>query len=410
MDREAQIEPIPPDSTLSPLDVRLAGLGDELRTAQAEIAQLQLEHRETKKPWWRQTAIIVSLVSLTLSTSFSIYTALDQIRQRKAAALDSRLADIVALRMEDARQAAALASTNLNAYRAWSSVAAVNRAMLIDALVSAVHDLHDDIGSTTAFAVGTELIQDGRYAEGKQMVEAGRKAAKREQSSAGPLTSLLAQLYMLQGSPFHDVAKGRELYHQAIDSFPNRADYSSLNRRLDLIQWWAAAEAGFGNSVEANLLIQLARQTLAASPLPPSVKAPLAGTTEAVANQIQQANAASLYDPSRLLGSWRVSGPESKKSLLTIAMAPGSAWPAFAKDQIEAGVLSNRINGNILINERDHMRMEWGSALIMNRGVPMSIAGYSDVRLQANGTLVGIDYPFGLPSKTWTAKKIQPVK
>jgi len=162
--------PALPNTDVPTLGPRSDELSDQPRTAQAEIGQIRLQHQEEKKPWWQQTAVIISIIGLLLSSGFSVYTALDQIRQRKATALDTHLADIVALRMEDARQSAALASTNLTAYRTWNSVVVVKRAMLVDALLAAVHDLQDDISPTAALAVGYELIQDGRYLEAEKIV------------------------------------------------------------------------------------------------------------------------------------------------------------------------------------------------------------------------------------------------
>ena len=43
-------------------------------------------------------------------------------------------------------------------------------------------------------------------------------AATAAHSSTGALTSLRAQVYMLQGSPFYNREKGRALYNQAITS------------------------------------------------------------------------------------------------------------------------------------------------------------------------------------------------
>jgi hypothetical protein len=312
--------------------------------------------------------------------------------------------------MENARQSAALASTNLTAYRTWNSVVVVKRAMLVDALLAAVHDLQDDISPTAALAVGYELIQDGRYLEAEKIVNVGLKTAAAAHSSTGALTSVLAQVYMLQGSPFYNPSKGRELYNQAINSFSNRADFAALSNQLSVILFWASAEAGLGNLKESAQLIQLGRITLAASPLAATVKAPLAGVTDNLANQIQQANVSSLYDPSRLLGNWGIFDAENKKSSLIIAMTPGSATPAFARDQVEAGVLAKRINGTVLLMDANHMRLDWNVALAMNHGAPMQIAGYSDAMLKPDGSLHGIDYPLGWPSIKWTARKMPPAK
>lgn len=392
------------------VDSRFADFSEQLRLAQAEISEIRLERQEEKKPWWRQTAVVISVIGLLLSSGFSLYTALDQVAQRKATALDSRLSDIVALRMEDARQSVALASTNLTAYRSWSSVAVVKRAMLIDEAVAAVRDLHDKISATAALAIGNELIQDGRYAEAERIAKVGLAVARASKSSTAALTNLLAQVYLLQGSPFYNPAKGRQLYHEAIDSFSNRADYSALSTQLNTVLWWASAEAGTGNPTESAQLIQLARQTVARSPLPAGVKAPLAGMADTVANQIQQANSSNLYDPLQLLGEWRVSDSARKNSSLLMAMTPGTSMPTFVRDQIEAGVLSNRINGTVLVLGVNHMRLDWNLALTMVRGAPMQIAGYSDVRLHPNGVLSGTDYPFGSRSQMWTAKKIPATK
>lgn len=396
----------PEPSDTARLDPRFSELSDQLRTAQAEIGQIQLQRLEQKRPWWRQTAILISIVSLLVSSSFSIYTAVDQRHQRKTAALDSRLADIVSLRMEDARQSAALASSSLSTYRTWSTAAVVKRAMLVDALVAAVRDLRDNISSTAALAVSAELIQDGRYVEAEKIVNVGLKAASAAHTSTGALTSMLAQVYMLQGSPFYHPTKGRELYTRAIDSFSNQVDFSGLNNQLSLILFWAAAEAGLGNAKEAAHLIQIARKALADSPLPAGVKAPLAGVTDNLANQIRQASVSSLYDPSRLLGNWRVFDSENKSSALIIAMPAGASVPTFARDQVEAGVLTKRVNGTIFLTDSNHMRLDWNGALVVNRGSPTPLAGYSEVRLNSDGTLRGVDYSLGWPSIRWTARRI----
>jgi hypothetical protein len=393
-----------------PLDIQVAELSHQLRTAQDEIGQIRLERQEQKKPWWRQTAIVISVLGLLLSSGFSIYTAMDQVRQRKANALDSRLSEIVDLRMDDIKQSAALA-TNLTAYRSWNSVVIAKRAMLIDAAVSAVHDLHDNISATAAFALGSELIEQARYTEAEKVLNLGLKAATAAQASTANLTSVLAEVYLIQGSPLYDPPKGRILYHQAIDSFSNRIDYYGLNSKLTIILWWASAEAGIGNPAESNQLIQLARAALSASPLPSSVKAQLVGITDSTAKQIQQANTKDLYDAARLFGNWRLSDSENQKGSLIIALPGGSSMPTFARDQIEKGILADHINGTIFVTDANHMRLDWNVALILNRaGAPMQIAGYSNVSLHANGILEGTDYPLGLPSTTWTAKKLEPAK
>jgi len=53
------------------------------------------------------------------------------------------------------------------------------------------------------------------------------------------------------------------------------------------------------------------------------------------------------------------------------------------------------------------MRLDWNLALIMNRGAPVQVAGYSDVTLRSNGTVEAVDYPLGLASRTWTARKLR---
>jgi len=122
------------EENIKPADSRTDQLADQLRTVEQQIGQLELAAQEKKKPWWRQTSLVISILSLTLSASFSLYTQLDQARQRtldaakqRAAALDATLSDIVAIRLDDTKQMVALASTNLAAYRAWTTTAAVKR-------------------------------------------------------------------------------------------------------------------------------------------------------------------------------------------------------------------------------------------------------------------------------------------
>jgi len=395
---------------------RLEALADRLRSAEAGIGAIRLE-QEAKKPWWKQTAIIISVVGLVLSSGFSVYTAHDQATQRKlddkkqkAAALDSSLADIVALRMEDARQSSALASTNPAAYRAWVAIAEAKRSMLIDASVAAVRNLNYDISATAALVLGGELVQDSRLGDAEKVLEAGLKAAAAAGSAKGAVQSVLAQVYMLPGSAKYDPARGRRTYHEAIDSFSGLSDYSALSRKLEVIEWWASAEANLGNLKESAELIREARRTLATSPLSPVLKAPLIQLMERAAIQIQQTTAGSTNDPSRILGTWRVSDSDRKAGSLIISLAQGSSVPMFAKDKLEGGVLSGRITGSVYAADASHLRLDWNFALAVNPGSSPQMAGYSDVRLRPDGTMEGVDYAFNLPAKTWTARKSTPAQ
>jgi hypothetical protein len=202
-----------------------------LDTVQMQLSLLEIAAKDRRKPWWKQTAILISIVGLTISASFSLYNAIDQLRQRdkdqakqRTAALDATIADLVAIRMEDAKQAAALASTNQALYRAWSSTAAAKRSMLVDSAMSSINGMGVKATPSAALLLGNELIVDGRYKDAEEILLGGEEAARSAKLPLTYLQSTLAQVYLFPGSPKPNPQEGRYLYRLAIDSIPSHGD------------------------------------------------------------------------------------------------------------------------------------------------------------------------------------------
>jgi hypothetical protein len=391
-------------------DSRTDQLVDQLRTVQQQIGQLELADREKKKPWWRQTSLVISILSLTLSASVSLYTQLDQARQRRldaakqqAAALDATLSDIVAIRLEDTKQMVALASTNLAAYRAWTTTAAVKRAALIDSAMSEIAKLNGELSPTAALTMGNELIIDGRYPEAEHLLQSGITLAERAKTPTAALLSALAQVYLFPGTHLFDPNRGRALYRKAIDSYPSQADYYVLNTKLNLILIWAVNEHGFANEGASTKLLSEAQSIVLECNLPEAAKTPLQALIDGVRTQLKLQGTGPSLLTSRLIGKWRIIEPDSQSSDLIFIPGSVSGLPTFTKDRISAGRLVERIGGVATMLDQTHMRLDWGAAF--DTGVAgLQKTGYSDVALGPDLALHGTDFAVGLPPRTWTAR------
>jgi hypothetical protein len=407
---EKNIGPTDSGENGDPADSRIEELADQLRTVQQQIGLLELAAQEKKKPWWRQTALVLSILSLTISASFSLYTQLDQARQRRldaakqhAAALDSTLSDIVAIRMEDTKQMVALASTNLAAYRAWTATATVRRATLIDSAMDEITKLNGQMNPTAALTMGNELIIDGRYPEAERLLQSGIDAAERAKISSAALLSTLAQAYLFPGSKIFNANRGRALYRRAIDSYPSQADYYSLSTKLNLILVWTVNEHGFGNEAASAQLLREAQDIVRQCNLPTVAKTQLQALVDGVRTQLKLQGAGPSLFTSRIVGKWRIVEPDSQSSDLIFISGSTSAFPSFTKDRTFAGRLAERISGIAIILDQTHMRFDWGAAF--DTAVPgLQKTGYSEVALGPDSALHGTDFALGLAPRTWTAR------
>lgn len=396
----------------TPADTGIRELADQLRTVQQQIGQLEIAAQEKKKPWWRQAPLILSILSLTISATFSFYTQFDQSRQRKldavkqrAAALDATLSDIVSLRLEDTKQMVALASTNLAAYRAWTATATVKRATLIDSAMNEIAKLDGELSPTAALTIGSELIIDGRYPEAARLLQSGIDAAERAKTSSATLLSELAQAYLFPGTNLYDGNHGRELYRRAIDSYPSKADYYVLNTKLNLILTWAVNEHGFGNEAASAQLLGEAQNIVRECNLPEAAKTTLQSLVDGIRTQLKLQGAGPSLFNSRLVGKWRIVEPDSQSSDLIFIAGSASAFPTFTKNRIFAGKLVERIGGMASILDQTHMRLDWAAAFDIGV-VGFQKTGYSDVALGSDSALHGTDFALGLPPKQWTARMV----
>jgi hypothetical protein len=394
------------------MDRRIGELASDLLTVQQQVGQLELAAQEKRKPWWLQASFVISVLSLTLSVAFSLYTALDQAHQRKleaakemAAGLDHVLSDIIAIRMEDSKQAVTLASSNLAAYQAWTVTAMIKRAMLIDSALDQVGKLQGDLAPTSALTLGNELIVDGRYEDAAKLLNAGLVAAEHAKTSPVALLSALAQVYLYPGHRLSDPDKGRKVYWQAINSYPSQADYNILSNRLTLILGWAVNEQGFGNQAASAKLLKLADDVVRECLLPEAAKAQLQATLDGVRTQMSlRASGPSLFAYQKLAGKWSVVESDSQSSELIILPGTSSSFPNFTRDRLFSGRLVERISGVVVILGKISMRLDWGSAWDSGPSGPFPKTGYSEVILRPDGSLQGTDFALGLLPRKWTAR------
>lgn len=414
---EDAANPEAPKQDPVPADGRIDELASQLLTVQQQVGQLELAANEKKKPWWLQTSLVISILSLTLSASLGLYTAYDQAHQRtvdaakqRAAAMDATISDIVAIRMEDTKQAVALASTNIGAYRAWSSAAAVKRAMLIDSAMKEQAKLKGDLAPASALTLGNELIVDGRYKDAEELLLSGIKKAQDNGSSPAALRSTLAQVYLFPGSRLLDPKKGRELYHLAFESYPVGDDYNVLNSKLNLILYWAANEQGFENQAGAQELLKLADDVVKRCTLPKNAKAPLQALVDGVRMQLSPQNQGpNVLSPAKLLGKWQIVEPDSQSSDIVFSYNGGSPFPSFTKDRILSGKLVERVSGVGVILGQSQMRLDWIAAYYASPNGPFPMTGYTDAILGPDGAIRGTDFALGFPPRKWTAR-MSPVK
>jgi hypothetical protein len=390
----------------------LSNFERQLLLIQQQVDHLQFTAQEKRKPWWRQLPLVLSILSLSISTLFSLYTQIDQSRQReqdaakqRAASLAATLSDLAAIRMEDTKQMVALATSNVAAYRAWTATATVKRATLIDSAMDEIGKLNGVLSPTAALTMGNELIIDGRYSEAERLLQAGIAAAQRGKTPPAALLSSLAQVYLYPGSPLFDAPRGRALYRRAIESYSSRGDYYILNTKINLILYWAVNEHGFGNGAVSSQLLDEAQEIVRNCDLPEAAKTTLRSSVAGVEAQLKLQGAGPSLLSSRLAGKWRIVEPDSESSDLVLLSGSAPAYTAFTRDRMMGGKLVERISGTATILDQTRMRLDWAAAFDM--GVPgLQKTGYSDVWLGSDAALHGTDFGLGLPPRNWTARMV----
>jgi hypothetical protein len=215
----------------------------------------------------------------------------------------------------------------------------------------------------------------------------------------------LAQIYLLPKVTNYNKDKGRELYREAINSFPNQADYTTLNSKLTLILYWASSESGFGDSQEAATLLASAEHLVDECRLPDVAKNPLRRLVEDARTQLRQSSGANLNDTSKWLGTWEVSAADHAKGELSFLTVPGAAYTSFSKTLLVDSVLVARQTGTVLVVSAGAIRLEWNAAYAFAPTGTYPTAGYSTVELQRDGPFRGRDYQAGALMREWTARR-----
>lgn len=256
-------------------------LRTELWTVKREVDALQIAAAETRRPWYSNASVILSLLALLFSfgTTAVSYVRTQQQDVQAARAelrgLIQRLNELPVRNMELAREYAA--EPNLQAMA--GSFLAHEQSLLAKQATAVIDRIPGHVTATEYFGVAFALSAAGAYPASLRLLDDGLKVA----DNFGDEVSIRRQYGMILfqlGKP----VQGREQYLEATRIFDKYAAPSSAYRDWTEVltrMYWAQTEAMFMYCAEAAQQLSEASKSLQKLPPTPnfiSIRAQVAQT------------------------------------------------------------------------------------------------------------------------------------
>jgi tetratricopeptide (TPR) repeat protein len=224
---------------------RLSRVEDTLQLVRNRVDALQIAADEKKKPWYRQTPSLISVLALLASIATAIYSGVQgkhqDVRQKQDSlrAIVSGLIDLAAeyqskLGSEPAKQ------LSINEREFISGMMNTKRMLLDEAADNLVRQVPDDVSSSEY-----HFLADGKLTNGgaSKAEEYYKKAVTVSQEPLVKMIALrkLAGFYAQRG-PFHSISEARKRFQEAVDLIPGepRDDATAYAVGFTWDMWGAA--------------------------------------------------------------------------------------------------------------------------------------------------------------------------
>ena len=220
-----------------------------------QVDALQVESAGRSRPWYREPALIISMLALVISALFSAI-GMRQVSAKdiaaKQEALRQTVVQIVDSQTEMSKAALDNSGNPLMARWANSNLNS-KRQVLIETALALVDELGDAVDASSLVPLGGQLQLDGRYDESLALYFKALDLVDSPIVRSAILRSIGGS-YRLQGSAMYDVGKSRDYLQQAVDLFKDQDDDASGFYLADNFLFWAELERSDGEAEIADSL------------------------------------------------------------------------------------------------------------------------------------------------------------
>ena len=283
------------------------------------VGRIQDKIDEPRRPWYRNPPLIVSVIALVVSLTFSavgiVREITRQVTQDRNKTEDDLYLTVRELGDIDREMQSAFRSArDPGEQSAVGSALTGKRQVLLrraDTLVGHLRSLGGSPQPDFLLAIGFAESQEGRWGDAENRLSEARGLCKRAECES-LVDNGLASLYMVPGTSIHDPDHARQLWGEQLTVLASKPDPKSASTFTQLAMNWANAEAMNGNQQEAKVAIARARANLRRNGTPPAFSA---GQENAVASLEDAMNA-------WFATGFRFSGPKGGACRMTFRETP----------------------------------------------------------------------------------------
>jgi tetratricopeptide (TPR) repeat protein len=225
---------------------RLSNSEYAIQLVRNRVDELQTAAAEKKKPWYRQTPSLPSLLALLLSVSTAIYSGIQghkQDVQKKQESLRGIISALIDLAGENqVRLGSAEAQKLSTQEREFISGMLNNKRMILaEAADNLVRDIPNDISSSEYMIFANDKLTNGGAAKAEEYF---RKAVA---VSHDPLAKMIAlrnlAVFYAQRGPFQNISEARKTFQAATDLLPGEPRDDATAYTLGFTwEMWGTAE------------------------------------------------------------------------------------------------------------------------------------------------------------------------
>jgi tetratricopeptide (TPR) repeat protein len=252
-----------PESLQNLIDLKIemakAQILDRVHLVDRQVADLQIDTVQVKKPWYRDASILISVAALLfslISTAFSQRQVNEQRRQGYRAELRSliqRISEIPRQGMEytrDFKDAGTLANLN--------GLLQAENAMIARQAREIMDRLPGEVSASEYSLVGLAMTNSNLSDEAIQLFD---KAIATAENSNDKVSALRGKAALLIATG--DLEGGQTVFGQALkifDEYPTGSEYYEHTTHIDTHLYWAGADFSQGQCEEFKTHLDAARR------------------------------------------------------------------------------------------------------------------------------------------------------